>query len=284
MLNLTPMTTEHNNQDLQKASYFFELPAELIADRPVEGRHNSKLLVYKVKSNEVVHASFKDLANFMPEDSHLVLNQSRVFPCRLLGHKPSGGACEVFLLSLLDQQGIYPAMIKASGKRKVGETFLFDELSCELMSKNTDGTFQIKFNLKKEELINFLEEKAKTPIPPYIRGGESDAKDLEDYQTVYAKDLGSVAAPTAGLHFTEEVFKSLKDKGIKKSFVTLHVGAGTFMPVKTDSILDHHMHTEYYSVEANQLKQINKHAKNIFAVGTTSLRVLESIYKDGVFK
>lgn len=283
MLQNAAMTTQQNDQDLLKSSYFYELPPELIADRPVGGRHFSKLFVYKVKSNQIIHATFKDLPMFLDAKTHLVLNQSRVFPCRLRGKKTTGGAVEVFVLSLIDQNNIYPAMIKTSGKKSLGDTFNFDKLVCEIVDRCQDGTFLVKFNLAKKELINFLEHKAKTPIPPYIRGGESDEKDLTDYQTVYAQELGSVAAPTAGLHFTEDVFKNLQDKGIDKSFVTLHVGAGTFLPVKVDNILEHHMHCENFKVDYETLVKLNQHKENIVAVGTTTLRVLESIYKNDQF-
>lgn len=284
MLKNGAMTTKHNDQDLLKSSYYFDLPSELIADRPVEGRHNSKLLVYKAKSDQIIHTQFNNLPEFLSSETHLVLNQSKVFPCRLLGHKPSGGAAEVFLLSLIDENNIYPAMVKSSGKKKEGDRFIFDELECEIVGRNEDTTFKVKFNMPKDELISFLETKAKTPIPPYIRGGESDEKDKEDYQTVYAKELGSVAAPTAGLHFTDDVFKRLEDKGVLRDFVTLHVGAGTFLPVKVDNILEHHMHTEYFHVDFETLNRMNKSLGNIVAVGTTSLRVLESIYTSEGFK
>ncbi len=273
MLVITTM----QNLDLLLASYDFDLPSELIADRPVEGRQNSKLLVYHAKSNRIEHKHYYDLPQVLSNDHLLVLNKSKVFPCRLVGQKPTGGKCEVFILSLVDTEGTYPALIKTRGKKNIGDTFEFGDLKVEICEFGIDGTFIIKFNKEKEELLSFLESVGNIPIPPYIRGGVADARDLEDYQTVYAKETGSVAAPTAGLHFTQELFDKLDSKGIKKSFVTLHVGAGTFKPVITDSILDHKMHSEHFTIDTNELEQIRKYQRKLIAVGTTSLRVVESL-------
>jgi len=270
------------NKDLLLASYDFNLPPELIADRPIAGRHNSKLLVYRVKENIIEHRKFFELPEILPENHLLVLNQSKVFPCRLIGQKPSGGKCEVFVLSLIDEDGVYPALVKTRGKKSDGDTFIFGELIVTIVSRSTldDGSFLIRFNQDKTELLNTLEQIGKIPIPPYIRDGQADEQDLEDYQTVYAKQTGSVAAPTAGLHFTEKVFSELSEKGIDQAFVTLHVGAGTFKPVITDTILDHSMHSECYDIDDENLQKIQTKQNKIIAVGTTSLRVLESCSDD----
>jgi S-adenosylmethionine:tRNA ribosyltransferase-isomerase len=267
------------NPDLQLSNYDFELPSELIAERPIEGRHHSRLLVYKISTNEVSHHRFYELPKLLPKDHLLVLNQSRVFPCRLIGQKSSGGKCEVFLLSLLDNNGIYPAMIKTRGKKKIGDRYQFDELEVEVVAIASDGSFGVRFNLEQSALMDFLEAKAQIPIPPYIRGGEADEKDSEDYQTVYAKEAGSVAAPTAGLHFTKQVFEDLEKEGIDKAFVTLHVGAGTFKPVTSDNILEHQMHSEYYDISKENLEKIQNYGNKLIAVGTTSLRTLESCWQ-----
>jgi S-adenosylmethionine:tRNA ribosyltransferase-isomerase len=264
------------NPDLLLASYDFNLPDELIAQRPIAGRHHSKLLVYYAQEDRVEHKNYTDLPKILSADNLLVFNQSKVFPCRLMGHKPSGGKCEVFVLSLLDNDGIYPAMIKTSGKKKIGDEYTFGDLQVKIIDTVSDGSFLIKFNLKKEALLDFLQLHAKIPIPPYIRGAKADEKDKDDYQTVYAKEVGSVAAPTAGLHFTHELLENLKQQGIEQAFVTLHVGAGTFKPVTTDSILDHKMHSEFFHIDQENLKLIQSYPKKIVAVGTTSLRVLES--------
>lgn len=264
------------NKDLLLDSYDYVLEPHRIATRPVEGRHNSKLLVYNAKSNEITHTHFHKLADFLSRDNLLMMNQSRVFPCRLFGQKPSGGKVELFLLSLIpEKSGLYPAMIKTSGKKKIDDLFHFDDLTSILKAREDDGTFLVEFNLNHDELISFLETKANIPIPPYIRDGIADEKDLTDYQTVYAKELGSVAAPTAGLHFTQDVFDSLEQKNIDRGFVTLHVGAGTFKPVTSDHILEHKMHKEHFDITDENLKKLNSQ-KKIIAVGTTTLRVLES--------
>ena len=255
----------------------FDLPEHLIAARPVEGRHNSKLLVYKVKSGEIIHSNYRDIGEFLPENSTLIFNQSKVFPCRLIGKRPSGGKCEVFLLSLLKSGGYYPALIKTSRKKSIGDKFIFDELVCQLKAIDSDGGFLVEFNLADEQLMDFLEAHAKIPIPPYIRGGQADERDKTDYQTVYADELGSVAAPTAGLHFTKNLLTELESKNHQLSFVTLHVGAGTFLPVKTQNIKEHKMHSEFYKIDKENCNKINS-AKSRIAVGTTSLRVLESSY------
>jgi S-adenosylmethionine:tRNA ribosyltransferase-isomerase len=174
-------------------------------------------------------------------------------------------------------------MVRASGKRKVGDTFLFGELTAKIEHLNGDGTFGVSFNKSHEELLNVLEEIGKIPIPPYIRGGESDELDKKTYQTVYAKETGSVAAPTAGLHFSDELLENLKSQGHKIATVTLHVGAGTFAPVKAQNILEHKMHEEFYSIDQENLGII-QNARFRVAVGTTTLRTLESSWQDDNIK
>jgi S-adenosylmethionine:tRNA ribosyltransferase-isomerase len=180
----------------------------------------------------------------------------------------------------VENQGTYPAFIRASGKRKEGDEFSFGDLKARLVRVNNDGTFQVAFNLPNAELINKIEFIGKIPIPPYIRKGESDELDKKTYQTVFAKEAGSVAAPTAGLHFSEELLNDLKIQGHKLATVTLHVGAGTFTPVKSENILEHKMHEELFNIDAENLKLIQE-AKYRVAVGTTTLRSLESSYIDG---
>jgi S-adenosylmethionine:tRNA ribosyltransferase-isomerase len=264
------------NPDVLLSSYDFELPAHLIADRPIPGRHNAKLLVYHASTNQVSHRHYYDLPEILPKDHLLVFNQSKVFPCRLLGHKSSGGKCEVFILSLIAKAGLYPVMIKTRGKKTIGDCFQFDELTVEIKCIESDGSFLVQMNLSGEDLLSFLQKRAHIPIPPYIRGGVADEKDLEDYQTVYAKEIGSVAAPTAGLHFTDELLKNLNEAKIKQAYVTLHVGAGTFKPVASENILDHQMHGEYFYIDQENLKLIQAYPQKLIAVGTTSLRVLET--------
>lgn len=273
------MILTHSEEDLKLCSYDFELPPELIAKRPIGGRHNSKLLVYDQATDSITHDFFYNLANYLPTDSTLVMNQSKVFPCRLVGTKSTGGKCEVFLLTPIAKNGIFPVLIKTSSKKKIGDVYSFEAfLTCELVEAYEDGTFGVTFN--RQDITGWLEKHGKVPIPPYIRGGDSDDQDKLDYQTIYAKETGSIAAPTAGLHFTDELFEKLESKNIEKAYVTLHVGLGTFAPVKVDDLKDHQMHTEAYKVSSvDQQKIVN--AKKLFAVGTTSLRALESSCPDG---
>lgn len=271
------------NQDLRTASYEYDLPAELIAERALDKRDESRLLVYNEATGEVENSQFKHLANYLSENHHLVLNQSKVFPCRFYAQKPTGGKVEVFILSLIPIDGMYEVMLRSSGKKNLGDEYSCDDLTFTI-SKITEDKFFVKINKSHDEFIQKLDKLGNIPIPPYIRDGIADEKDKEQYQTVYAKELGSVAAPTAGLHFTDDVFKSLTNKGVHKSFVTLHVGVGTFKPVKDENILEHKMHSEIFEIEKEQLQKINDHKDHLIAVGTTSLRVLESLWEKNAFK
>jgi S-adenosylmethionine:tRNA ribosyltransferase-isomerase len=266
--------------DYQLSSYDYDLPAELIAERPVPDRHSSRLLVYNEATGEVIHSTFRDLAKFLPAHSTLIFNRSRVFPCRLLGKKITGGEAEVFLLTVQPKNGAYEALIRTTGKKKVGDRFYFGELSARIEQINPQGTFQVSFNVSEAGLIGMIEKIGKVPIPPYIRDGVSDEEDKRTYQTVYAKETGSVAAPTAGLHFSPELLKDLEDKGHTLASVTLHVGMGTFVKVQVDNILEHKMHEEVYTIDGENLAKI-KAAKYKIAVGTTSLRTLESYERSG---
>ncbi len=265
------------NPDLVLANYQFDLPEDLIAERPAKGRHHSKLLVYDEATGAVHHDHFVNLVQYLPENSQLVMNQSKVIPCRLLGEKTTGAKTEIFILGPFGNDNVQRCLIRTGSKKKIGDCYLIPEAKAEIVALNEDGTFDVIFTHEFNSLEDYLEARALVPIPPYIREGVADEKDREDYQTVYAKDPGSVAAPTAGLHFTEDVFKSLDEKNIDRSFVTLHVGPGTFAPVKSEVITDHKMHSEQFKVEKSDLEKLNS-GKNIFAVGTTSLRVLESTW------
>lgn len=268
----------YDNEDLKLSHYDYELPESFIASRPVPGRHGSKLLVYRASSGEIIHTQFSELSEYLPKDSLLVLNQSRVFPCRLKATKESGGKAEIFVLSLISQDGAYPCLVRTTSKKKVGDKFLLPGGAFGFIHATLEGgEFLVRFSVP--DLTAYLDEFGIVPIPPYIRSGESDDSDKTDYQTVYASHKGSVAAPTAGLHFTEDVFSKLQKKNIDRAFVTLHVGPGTFAPVKAENILEHKMHSEEYFVEALDLQKLNTartEGKKVFAVGTTSLRVLES--------
>jgi S-adenosylmethionine:tRNA ribosyltransferase-isomerase len=263
--------------DQALSSYHFDLPEELIAQRPAT---SSRLLVYKMATNEIIHDSFSNIGAYLPKDSLMVFNRSKVFPSRLLGHKKSGGKAEFLILSTKSHEGLYPVLIKTRSKKKIADTFYFpNEMIATLKMIHADGTFGVSFN--QDDLNNYLLLNAKIPIPPYIRNGESDELDKLNYQTVYAREVGSVAAPTAGLHFTNELLQKLKNQNIDSAFVTLHVGLGTFKPVVVDDLKDHKMHSEtFFFDQQNDLliKKARLAHKKIFAVGTTSLRVLESSF------
>jgi S-adenosylmethionine:tRNA ribosyltransferase-isomerase len=272
---------KNGQDDLLLKSYHYDLPSELVAQRPcLEGeRHQSRLMVYKHSTGEIFHDIFLNLDRYLPENALLVFNQSKVFPSRLLGHKKSGGQCEVFFLTVSpDEQQNYLSLIKTRSKKNVGDIYYFpDHGEVQIKEICGDGTFKVSFTQKTStyNLYDYLNKFALLPIPPYIRGGESDDLDKIHYQTIYSKDIGSVAAPTAGLHFTKDVFSRLKKRNIEEAYVTLHVGLGTFKPVVTENILDHKMHEETFYVDEENLDKLKKH-QDIFAVGTTALRVLES--------
>jgi S-adenosylmethionine:tRNA ribosyltransferase-isomerase len=266
--------------DYQLSSYDYELPPELIAERPVPDRHSSRLLVYDEATDTVTHSTFREIEKFLPKNSTLIFNRSKVFPCRLLGKKSTGGEAEVFLLTLGPKNGTYESLIRTTGKKKVGDVFHFGTLQAKIEEINPQSTFQVSFNVSDKELPDVLEEIGKIPIPPYIRDGESDELDKKTYQTVYAKETGSVAAPTAGLHFSPELLRELEENGHTLASVTLHVGIGTFSKVKVENILEHKMHEEIYTIDTENLKTIEA-AKFRVAVGTTSLRTLESFARSG---
>ena len=261
------------NPDLLLESYDFELPPELIAQRPSQKRDHSRLLVYRESSDEIIHDHFYNIKKYLPFKAQLVFNQSKVFACRLTGQKTTGGKIEVFILSLERDQYGYPCMVKSSGKKKEGQEFHIGKFKGSV-SRALDGKFWVQFH---DDIEKIITEEGKIPIPPYIRGGESDDQDRKDYQTVYANETkqGSVAAPTAGLHFTPEILKELETDH-QLSYVTLNVGLGTFAPVKVDNILEHDMHTEEYSIDAQNFEQIINDDAPRIAVGTTTLRCLES--------
>ncbi len=272
-----------DKKDLLKSSYHYELPEELIATRPTENRDESRLLFYDHPSKAHQDLVFNQIVDLIPEGALLVANRSKVFPCRLFAKKSTGAKAEIFFLSVSpDNRDSYPCMIKSSSKKNIGDTFLFEELVLCLSQKNEDGTFQVTIqNDLGSTLEEFLYAKGSIPIPPYIRGGVSDDEDKIRYQTVFAKETGSVAAPTAGLHFTEEIFEKLRARGVGQAFVTLHVGLGTFAPVKVDDLSDHQMHTENYFIDEANTKLIQEayqSGRPIIAVGTTTLRALESSF------
>lgn len=260
----------------------FELPEELIAQHAVEPRDHSKLLVLNKNNRTREHKKFFNIIDFLKKDDVLVINRTKVIPARLFGKKETGSVMECFLLKRYDLY-IWEVLLKPAKKLKLGQKIIFsDELSAELVEIKEDGNRVLKFEFEGrfEEILDRLGE---MPLPPYI------AEKLEDknrYQTVYAKEGESVAAPTAGLHFTEELLEKIREKGITIAEVFLDVGLGTFRPVQVENILEHNMHSESYRVPKETADIINKAKKNnqrIIAVGTTSVRTLESVVnEDGI--
>ena len=260
--------------DDQLANYHFELPQDLIAQRPVVPRDHSRLLVYHCSSGEVAHAHFYELHHYLPRGSVLIGNDSKVFACRLLGRKASGGQAEIFFLTPVEGAGPYPVLIKCSGPKRPGDRYFVGETSLELVRIH-----QSQFWLKGDgsKLREILAGQGLVPIPPYIRGGISDQRDRKDYQTLYAQREGSVAAPTAGLHFTPRVLQNLAAQDIAFHHLTLHVGQGTFAPIRGEDLCEHRMHQEQFFIPPETARAIQHHWGELFCVGTTGLRVLESL-------
>ncbi|PRR75422.1 tRNA preQ1(34) S-adenosylmethionine ribosyltransferase-isomerase QueA [Clostridium thermopalmarium] len=256
----------------------FYLPEELIAQHPLEKRDESRLMVVDKNSGNIEHRIFKNIIDYLNEGDCLVLNNTRVLPARLIGEKEgTGGKMEFLLLKRIDVN-TWETLVKPGKRAKIGARFIFGggELKAEVKEIGEDGSRIVQFEYEGifEEVLDRLGE---MPLPPYIT---ETLEDKERYQTVYSKEAGSAAAPTAGLHFTEELLTKIKDKGIKLAFVTLHVGLGTFRPVKVDTIEEHHMHSEYYTMSKETAEIINETKEKggrVIAVGTTSCRTLETI-------
>lgn len=263
----------------------YDLPEELIAQTPIKERDHSKLLIMDKKSGDIKHTYFKEIINELNKGDVLVLNNTKVIPARLIGSKKDTGA--VIELLLLKEMGenTWECLSRPAKRLKVGTIINFGEkLKAEVIEKKDEGIVEVKL-IYEGILMEILDTLGSMPLPPYIHE-KLDNKDR--YQTVYAKVLGSAAAPTAGLHFTDKLLKEIKEKGVEILFVTLHVGLGTFRPVEEANILDHHMHSEYYEMDeftAERLNLAQKENRRIIAVGTTSTRVLETvIHKYNTFK
>jgi len=269
--------------DLLLSSYDFDLPHELIAQSPIEVRHNSRLLVYKARSKEVIHSQVFNIDNFLLPRTHLVFNQSKVFPCRVLAKKETGGAVEIFFLApKMDQDFSVNVLLKSSRKKDLGTLLVLPDLEFpfQIHKINSDGTFTLKYigeDAHVFSLKHYLENFGHTPLPPYINREAGD-EDKINYQNCFARDLdlGSVAAPTAGLHFTAELLEKLKHHAIDLHWLTLHVGLGTFLPVKENDITKHKMHSEHFFMEDQEWNVIKNNLSQTIAVGTTSFRSLHS--------
>lgn len=258
----------------------YDLPQELIAQHPMEPRDHSRLLVVDKKTGEIEHKHFYDLVDYLKSGDVLVFNDTRVIPARLHGTKDTGAHVEVFLLTRRDATD-WEVLVRPGKKLQVGAKINFsDELSCEVIEHTDFGGRVVRFKYDGifEEILDRLGE---TPLPPYIT---APLEDKERYQTVYNRERGSAAAPTAGLHFTKELLQKIKEIGCEEVFVTLHVGLGTFRPVSEAKIEDHKMHKEFYTVSQEAADAVNKakaEGRRIIAVGTTAVRTLEAAGADG---
>lgn len=261
---------------MNKTDFYFYLPERLIAQTPLEKRDTSRLLHLDKTTGEIEHRHFYDVKQYLRKGDCLVLNDSRVLPARLIGARPTGGSVELVLLKDLGE-GCWECLSRPGRKTKPGQEIVFGngELTATVQSVTEGGNRIVKFQYE-GVFLEVLERLGKMPLPPYIK---EELKDAERYQTVYSRELGSAAAPTAGLHFTMELLQEIEKMGVNICFVTLHVGLGTFRPVKAERIEDHEMHSEFCMVPADTAKTINETKRRggrVIAVGTTSCRTLES--------
>lgn len=264
---------------LKKSDFYYDLPQELIAQTPAEPRDSSRLLVYDRQKKTIEHRIFRDVCDYLRAGDVLVINNTKVLPARLYAHTENGGAVEVLLLKRKDMD-VWEVLVKPGKKCRVGKRLIVnDKLSLTVEDVTDSGERIVRFECDGvfEEV---LDEVGSMPLPPYIK---SKLKDKNRYQTVYAKTDGSAAAPTAGLHFTPELLEKIKGMGVEIAEALLHVGLGTFRPVKEDIITDHKMHSEYYEVNekaANIVNAAKRDGRRVIAVGTTSVRTLESVADD----
>ncbi len=265
--------------------FYYDLPEELIAQTPLEKRDTSRLMVLDRETGVVSHKRFYDIIDYLHSGDCLVMNDSRVLPARLLGNRPTGGAVEVLLLRDLGEKR-WECLCKPGRKMQVGSEVIFGdgELRATVKEVREDGNRIVEFHYE-GIFLEVLERLGKMPLPPYIK---AELADQERYQTVYSREVGSAAAPTAGLHFTRDLLDKIRAKGIRTAFVTLHVGLGTFRPVKAENILEHHMHSELCMMSAetaNILNETKSQGGRVICVGTTSCRTLESLVnEDGRFE
>ena len=274
-----------DNHFYKTQDYYYDLPEELIAQTPLQQRDTSRLMVLDRETGAVTHKHFYDILDYLHPGDCLVMNDSRVLPARLLGHRPTGGAVEVLLLRDIGDK-CWECLCKPGRKMQPGNEVIFGngELTATVREVKEDGNRIVEFHYH-GIFLEVLERLGKMPLPPYIK---AELQDQERYQTVYSREVGSAAAPTAGLHWTKELLDKARAKGVKTAFVTLHVGLGTFRPVKAENILEHHMHAELCMMSpetAAILNETKAQGGRVICVGTTSCRTLESLVKeDGTFE
>ncbi len=265
---------------MKLSEFKYDVPEELIAQYPLDKRDESRLMVLNRKSGAREHVIFKDLINYLQEGDALVMNETKVLPARLFGVKDKTDAkVEMLLLRQLETT-MWEVLVKPARKVRVGNRIqITDSFGCDVIDNTTSGGRVVKFDSNGNDFFRLLDEVGSSPLPPYIKR-EADGVDKEKYQTVYAKKVGAVAAPTAGLHFTPELLDAIRTKGVKTIPLVLHVGLGTFRPIKVEDLTRHQMDSEYYEISeesANQINEVKKAGGRIIAVGTTSVRVLESV-------
>ncbi len=273
------------------SEYDYNLPEELIAQMPADKRENSKMMVLNRKDRTISHKHFYDIVDLIEPNTLLVMNNTKVLPARLIGHKDTGAKIEVFLLKSVENSEngcLWDVLIKPSKRVKPDTVIkISDELSVKALKRlEENGEWLVELIYEGENVLDVLHRNGQIPLPPYIERKipNEDLKklDFERYQTVYAKDEGSVAAPTAGLHFTKEILEKLQNKGVELAYVTLNVGLGTFRPVQCENVLEHKMHSETFEISEKASEQINRakrEGRKIVAVGTTTVRTLETAYQ-----
>ncbi|WP_270750432.1 tRNA preQ1(34) S-adenosylmethionine ribosyltransferase-isomerase QueA [Pseudoruminococcus massiliensis] len=265
---------------MKTSDFYYDLPEELIAQTPLEPRDSSRLMILHKKTGEIEHRHFYDILDYLNEGDCLIMNDSRVLPARIYGVKDETNANVEFLLLNCIEGKKWEALAKPGKRAKIGTSFSFGDglMHCKVIDILDDGNRILEFECEGSFYEN-LDKLGQMPLPPYIH---EKLKDKERYQTVYSREIGSAAAPTAGLHFTKELMKKAQEKGVKIGFVTLHVGLGTFRPVKVDDVTKHKMHSEHYDMSEETAALINETHRNggrVFCVGTTSCRTVESVAK-----
>lgn len=266
---------------MNKSDFYYDLPEALIAQTPIEPRDASRMLVLSRQSGSIEHKKFTDLLDYLREGDCLILNNTRVLPARIYGRRIDTDSIVEFVLLKQKSNTVWECIAGPGKKAKEGKEFKFsDQLSCKVLEVLPDGNRIVEFKFK-GNFYEILDNVGEMPLPHYIK---EKLEDKERYQTVYSKEIGSAAAPTAGLHFTPEMLERLKEKGINIGYVTLHVGLGTFRPVKVENITEHKMHSEHFYMPSKTAELINKtkqNGKRVICVGTTSCRTLESVAQFG---